>query len=95
MGYTSRAATPSERHAWDVGYAIHMAVIAEAESQGMIGYLVHGADGRSFFEKYDRVAKKFSHKFSDELTARIMVYRRELKIYARMRGRAPPPGDRF
>lgn len=92
MGYTSRAATPSERHAWDVGYAIHMAVIAEAEREGKIGYLVHDGKGRAFFEKYDRGTKQFSHTFSEELTARIMVYRNELRVYARMRERAPPPG---
>lgn len=78
-----RGFTDQERRAIEIGRSIHEAVVEEGRREGVFAYLYHDGQGRAWFEKYDRSARKISRKFSPELADRMRRHKDELRIYAR------------
>lgn len=76
-----------ERSAVEIGYQIHMAVIDEGRREGVFAYLYEAADGRAWFEKYDRRTGVVSRRFSKGLMDRIRLHGKELRAYVAWHGR--------
>lgn len=76
-----------ERSAVEIGHQIHMAVIDEGRREGVFAYLYEAADGRAWFEKYDRRTRVVSRRFSPELMARIRANASALRAYVAWRNR--------